>query len=319
MRSCVLPVYEAAMTNIVVAALYHFTPLEDLEAHQKAVLEALTAHEVKGTILIAPEGVNGTIAGTREGIDAALAAIRALPGCDTLEHKESHADTQPFLRTKVRLKKEIVTMGVPGINPNEQVGRYIAPEEWNEVISDPDTVVIDTRNDYEVGIGTFEGAINPETESFREFPAWFDKFIAENPSKRVAMFCTGGIRCEKSTAYVLSKGINDVVHLKGGILKYLEHVPKEQSMWDGECFVFDGRVSVGHGLELGSYDQCFACRRPIDEEMKKHPAYVKGVSCPQCIDEFGAEKRQAFAERQKQIELAKARGESHLGAPVEGE
>ena len=305
------------MTDIVVAALYHFTPLEDLEVHQAALLELLTAHEVRGTILIAPEGVNGTIAGSRKGIDAALAALRALPGCAGLDHKESHAATQPFLRMKVRLKREIVTMGVEGIDPTRAVGTYVTPEEWNEVISDPDTVVIDTRNDYEVGIGTFEGAINPETTSFREFPAWFDRFREENPGKRIAMFCTGGIRCEKSTAYALSKGANDVVHLKGGILKYLENVPQEESKWQGECFVFDGRVSVGHGLELGTYDQCFACRRPIDDEMKKDAAYVKGVSCPQCIDEYDEAKRQAFAERQKQIELARERGESHLGAPVE--
>ncbi|RFB05384.1 oxygen-dependent tRNA uridine(34) hydroxylase TrhO [Parvularcula marina] len=303
------------MSHIVVAALYHFTPLEDLARHQETLQSVMAAHEVKGTILLAPEGVNGTIAGDREGIDAVLAAVRALPGCAGLEHKESHAESQPFLRAKVRLKKEIVTMGVPGISPIKQVGSYVAPEDWNEVISDPDTVVIDTRNDYEVGIGTFEGAINPQTESFRDFPAWYDKFRAENPGKRVAMFCTGGIRCEKSTAYALSKGDNDVVHLKGGILKYLEHVPEADSKWQGECFVFDGRVSVGHGLELGTYDQCFACRRPIDDEMKADPAYVEGVSCPQCIEEYDEEKRKGFAERQKQIALSRARGEAHLGTP----
>lgn len=305
------------MTKIVVAALYHFTPLDDLEDHQAKLLKLLEANQVRGTLLLAPEGVNGTIAGTRDGIDAALEGVRNLPGCSSLEHKESHAESQPFLRTKVRLKKEIVTMGVPGINPARSVGRYIDPENWNDVISDPDTVVIDTRNDYEVGIGTFEGAINPQTESFREFPAWFDKFRAENPGKRIAMFCTGGIRCEKSTAYALSTGVNDVVHLKGGILKYLENVPEEESRWQGECFVFDGRVSVGHGLELGHYDQCFACRRPIDDRMKADPAYVKGVSCPQCIDEYDDEKRKAFAERQKQIMLAKARGVKHLGSTKE--
>lgn len=307
------------MTNIVVAALYHFTPLEDLEAHQARLMGALSANGVKGTLLLAPEGVNGTIAGTREGIDAALTAVRALPGCAALDHKESHADEQPFLRTKVRLKKEIVTMGVQGIDPTAAVGTYIKPEEWNEVISDPETILIDTRNDYEVGIGTFEGAINPHTESFREFPAWFDKFRKDNPGKRIAMFCTGGIRCEKSTAYALSKGANDVVHLKGGILKYLEHVPEEKSLWNGECFVFDGRVSVRHGLELGTYDQCYACRRPITEAMKAHPAYVVGVSCPQCIDEYDEKQRQSFAERQKQISLARERGEKHLGGPMDGE
>ena len=305
------------MSDIVVAALYHFTPLEDLAAHQAALLDVLETHGVKGTLLLAPEGINGTIAGTREGIDAALGAIRALPGCEELDWKESAAATQPFLRTKVRLKREIVTMGVEGIDPTRAVGTYIEPEEWNDIITDPDTVVIDTRNDYEVGIGTFEGAINPQTDSFREFPDWFDRFREENPGKRIAMFCTGGIRCEKSTAYALSRGVNDVVHLKGGILKYLERVPAEKSKWEGECFVFDGRVSVRHGLELGTYDQCYACRRPIDDEMKRDPAYVEGVSCPQCVGEFDEEKRRAFAERQKQIRLARERGEAHLGVPRE--
>ncbi|MEM6748437.1 MAG: rhodanese-related sulfurtransferase [Pseudomonadota bacterium] len=301
------------MSQITVAALYHFAPLDDLAAHQEQLLRVLTGHEVKGTLLLAPEGVNGTIAGSRTGIDAALAAIRALPGCAGLEVKESHAATQPFLRTKVRLKKEIVTMGVEGIDPTAAVGRYIAPEDWNQVISDPNTVVVDTRNDYETGIGTFKGAINPETDSFRDFPAWFDRFRQQHPGKRIAMFCTGGIRCEKSTSYARSVGVDDVVHLKGGILKYLEEVGEDESLWEGECFVFDGRVSVRHGLALGTYDQCFACRRPIDDTMKTNVAYVPGVSCPQCQDEYGTEERARFAERNRQIILAKKRGEVHLG------
>ncbi|MEO1042757.1 MAG: rhodanese-related sulfurtransferase [Pseudomonadota bacterium] len=304
------------MTQITVAALYHFAPLDDLNAHREMLLRVLMDHEVKGTLLLAPEGVNGTIAGDRQGIDAALDAVRSLPGCSTVEVKESHADSQPFLRTKVRLKKEIVTMGVEGIDPKSTVGQYIGPEQWNEVISDPNTVVVDTRNDYEIGIGTFKGAINPCTESFRDFPAWFDAFKDKHPDKRIAMFCTGGIRCEKSTSYARSVGVEQVVHLKGGILKYLEEVDEKDSLWEGECFVFDGRVSVRHGLELGSYDQCYACRRPIDESMKQDKHYIPGVCCPQCKDEYGAEERERFAERNRQITLAKERGEQHMGRKV---
>ena len=304
------------VTDIVVAALYHFAPLDDLADHREALLSVFRDHDIKGTILLAPEGVNGTVAGPKDGVDALIGAIRSMPGCSGLEVKYSHADEQPFLRAKVRLKKEIVTMGVEGIDPTRAVGRYIEPRQWNEVIQDPNTVIVDTRNDYEVAIGTFEGAINPQTDSFRDFPAWFDKFQKEHPGKRIAMFCTGGIRCEKSTAYALSKGAEDVVHLKGGILKYLETVEKDDSLWNGECFVFDGRVSVRHGLELGDYDQCFACRRPIDETMKAHDAYVPGVSCPQCVDQYSDEERARFAERQKQMQLARERGEAHLGRTV---
>ncbi|MEO0882294.1 MAG: rhodanese-related sulfurtransferase [Pseudomonadota bacterium] len=301
----------------IVAALYKFTALPDY-ADQKSALEAVCAEAgVKGTLLLASEGINGTIAGTRQGIDTVLDHIRSMPGCADLEHKESRSREMPFLRMKVRLKKEIVTMGVEGIDPNTTVGTYVAPEDWNELISDPDTVVIDTRNDYEVGIGTFEGAVNPETKAFRDFPAWFREFQKNNKKPRVAMFCTGGIRCEKSTAFLKSEGIEDVYHLKGGILKYLETVPEDQSKWDGECFVFDGRVSVGHGLKQGTYDQCFACRRPITEDDKQSPAYVKGVSCPACIDEYSDKDKARFAERQKQISLARKRGEDHLGASTQ--
>lgn len=306
------------MTNCSIAALYHFAPLDDLPSHQEALLRTVTENDVKGTLLLAPEGVNGTIAGSHDGVSAVIAHIRSIPGFAELEVKWSEAEEQPFLRSKVRLKKEIVTMGVEGIDPNAKVGRYVEPRDWNKVIQDPNTVVVDTRNDYEVGIGTFEGAINPQTESFREFPAWFDNFRKENPGKRIAMFCTGGIRCEKSTSYAVQQGVEDVVHLKGGILKYLEHVAEEESLWEGECFVFDGRVSVRHGLEEGDYDQCFACRRPISEEMKASPDYVPGVSCPHCIDQYSDEERTRFAERQKQMTLAKARGETHLGAKREG-
>ncbi|MAW79471.1 MAG: hypothetical protein CMI63_04485 [Parvularcula sp.] len=301
------------MSQIVVAAFYKFTPLPDFADHQPGLLARAQENDVRGTILLASEGVNGTIAGPREGIDAVLCALNALPGCDGLDWKESYTDENPFLRMKVRLKKEIVTLGVGDVEAHKSHERYVEPHDWNKVISDPDTIVIDTRNDYEVGIGTFEGAIDPKTASFRDFPAWFRKFREENEFKKVAMYCTGGIRCEKSVAFLRSEGVEDVVHLKGGILKYLETVPKEESLWRGECFVFDQRVSVGHDLAPGSYDQCYACRRPITEEDKTSPHYAAGVSCPHCIDEYSEERRRDFAERQKQIDLAKARGEQHLG------
>ncbi|WP_375202933.1 oxygen-dependent tRNA uridine(34) hydroxylase TrhO [Hyphococcus sp.] len=304
------------MAEIVVAAFYKFTPLPDYAEDQPGLLACAEGHGVKGTILLAAEGVNGTIAGSRNGVDAVLGALKALPGCADLDWKESYTDDNPFLRMKVRLKKEIVTLGVGDVEPHKSHERYVEPHDWNKVISDPDTIVIDTRNDYEVGIGAFEGAIDPKTASFRDFAAWFRKFREENQFKKVAMYCTGGIRCEKSVAFLRSEGVEDVVHLKGGILKYLETVPEEESLWRGECFVFDSRVSVGHDLAPGSYDQCFACRRPITEEDKASLHYVAGISCPHCVDEYSEERRRAFAERQKQIQLAKARGEQHLGVKM---
>lgn len=296
-----------------VAAFYKFFRFPDFADFQPGIKSVCDENKVKGTILLAHEGVNGTIAGPRNGIDKVLSSLRQMPGAAALQHKESSAEEMPFLRMKVRLKKEIVTLGVSDIDPEGGAGTYVDPNDWNDVISDPDTVVIDTRNDYEVSIGSFEGAVNPETVSFRDFPKWFEQFQEKNKKPRIAMFCTGGIRCEKSTAYVKSLGIDNVVHLKGGILKYLEHVPEEESRWRGECFVFDGRVSVGHGLKEGDYDQCFACRRPIDEAVKADPRYRRGVSCPHCFDDFSTEDKARFAERQKQIELARIRGEDHLG------
>lgn len=301
------------MSQIVVAALYKFTPFDALETMREAVFARLNACGVKGTILLAEEGINGTIAGTRTGIDEALETLRALPGCADLDHKESHADDIPFLRLKVRLKKEIVTLGVPGVDPNIRVGTYVDPTDWNDLIADPDTVVIDTRNDYEVAIGSFEGAIDPKTTSFRELPAWLDAHRDTLKDKKVAMFCTGGIRCEKASSLFKAEGVDDVYHLKGGILKYLEHIPEEESLWQGDCFVFDGRVSVKHGLALGEYDICHACRWPIDEAGLKSPNYVPGVSCDHCIDTRDDKQRQRYIERQKQINLAKERGETHIG------
>ncbi len=304
------------MSQIVVAALYQFTPLPDFEDRQAHLLNTALEHGVLGTILLASEGINGTIAGSRAGIDAVLAHLKTFPGCADLDWKESYTDDNPFLRMKVRLKKEIVTLGVDGIEPRDSHERYVEPHDWNKVISEPGTILIDTRNDYEVSIGAFEGAIDPKTTSFREFPKWFRKFRESNDIKKVAMYCTGGIRCEKSTAFLRSEGIDDVVHLKGGILKYLETVPKDESLWRGECFVFDERVSVGHDLAPGSYDLCHACRLPITEADKASPHYVKGVSCPVCHDKHSVEKKRNFAERQKQVDLAKARGEQHIGAAV---
>ncbi|NNK77977.1 MAG: rhodanese-related sulfurtransferase [Litoreibacter sp.] len=298
---------------ITVAALYHFTRLPDPDSLRPALAAVCKTQGVKGTLLLAEEGINGTIAGSRAGIDAVLAHIRALPGCANMEHKESLASEMPFNRMKVRLKREIVTMGQPNVDPTAGTGHYVDPENWNDLIAQPDVVVIDTRNDYEVAIGTFEGAIDPKTKSFREFPTWWEANKDRFHNKRVAMFCTGGIRCEKSTNYLLSQGVEDVFHLKGGILKYLENVPQENSTWQGDCFVFDGRVSVGHGLKEGPHQLCYACRRPIQPEDVKRPEYEAGVSCHQCINEYNEESRERFRERQKQIRLARQRGEPHIG------
>ena len=296
-----------------VVALYKFTPFDDPVALKAPLAECACAQGVKGTLRLASEGIYGTIAGTREGIDAVLAHIRMLPGCADIEWKESTADEMPFQRLKVRLKREIVTMGQPDVDPRASVGTYVAPADWNALIAREDVVTIDTRNDYEVAIGTFEGAVDPETKSFGEFPAWWKRNHNRFAGKKVAMFCTGGIRCEKATNYLISEGVKDVFHLKGGILKYLEEMPEAESTWQGECFVFDGRVSVGHGLVEGPHSLCFACRRPITAEDKQHAAYEEGVSCHQCIDEFSEADRMRFRERQKQIALAKERGEHHLG------
>lgn len=299
--------------SIVVAALYKFVRLDDFEQLREPLLALMLAQNVRGTLLLANEGINGTIAGPRAGIDTVLGWLREDPRLADLEHKESFHDEHPFLRTKVKLKKEIVTMGVEGIDPNRTVGTYLSPEEWNAVISDPETILIDTRNDYEVEVGTFKGAINPETRTFREFPDYVKDTLDPAKHKKVAMFCTGGIRCEKSTAYLKEQGFEEVYHLKGGILKYLEEMPREDSLWEGECFVFDERVTVDHDLNPGEFDQCHACRRPISDEEKASEKFQLGVSCPKCYDESSPEQKARFAERQKQIELARARGRQHRG------
>ena len=297
---------------VTVAALYHFTRVDDPASLCAPLLATCQAGDVMGTLLLAHEGINGTIAGPRAGIDAVLAHIRALPGFKSLEHKESTASEMPFRRLKVREKREIVTMGQPDVDPTCAVGRYVEPADWNAFISEPDVAVIDTRNAYEVAIGTFEGAIDPGTESFRDFPAWWNQNAERFHNKRIAMFCTGGIRCEKSTGYLLGQGVDEVYHLKGGILRYLETVSEDESLWRGDCFVFDERVSVGHGLVEGPHELCRACRRAIRPEDKSRPEFEEGVQCHQCVDEYTQADRERFRQRHRQIVLAKARGDKHL-------
>ncbi len=301
------------MSKIVVCALYKFVRLEHFESLRQPLLDLMLSESVRGTLLLAKEGINGTIAGSREGIDAVLNHLRQVPLLDPLDTKESYHEEMPFLRSKVKLKKEIVTMGVEGIDPNRTVGTYVKPQDWNQLISDPEVLLIDTRNDYEVEIGSFENALNPETTSFREFPQYVKENLDPEKHKKVAMFCTGGIRCEKSTAYLKEQGFDEVYHLQGGVLKYLEEVQESESLWRGECFVFDDRVAVNHSLEKGQYDQCHACRYPITEEDKLKPQYQQGVSCHRCYDRLTEEQKGRFAEREKQIRLAEARGEAHLG------
>ncbi|WP_299921708.1 rhodanese-related sulfurtransferase [uncultured Pelagimonas sp.] len=299
-----------------VCALYHFTRFDNPDALREPLLDICRAQSITGTLLLAQEGINGTIAGPASGIEATLAHIRSLPGCDTLEWKLSSAQDRPFARMKVRLKREIVTMGQPNVDPTTDVGNYVDPADWNDLISSPDVAVIDTRNDYEVSIGTFDGAIDPKTATFRDFPEWWERNKDRFHNKRIAMFCTGGIRCEKSTNWLKQQGVEDVYHLKGGILKYLEDIPSEESTWNGECFVFDGRVSVGHGLQEGPHLLCHACRKPILPEDKNRPEYEHGVSCHLCVHDTSEDDKTRFRERQKQIALASARGERHLHADV---
>lgn len=301
---------------MVVCALYQFVALPDFETLRQPLLDVMLAHHVKGTLLLASEGINGTIAGDRNGIDAVLTHLKQDKRFQAIVYKESFDDTMPFYRSKVKLKKEIVTMGVEGIDPKHVVGTYVKPSDWNALISDPDVLLIDTRNDYEIGIGTFKNAINPNTKTFREFPDYVKTQLDPNRHRKVAMFCTGGIRCEKSTAYLKEQGFDDVYHLEGGILKYLEDVPAEHSLWQGECFVFDNRVAVNHQLEKGQYDQCHACRRPITEDDKQHEHYQPGVSCHHCYDEYSDEQRERFRQREQQMQLAKERGEDHLGSDL---
>jgi len=306
------------MTNkneILVAALYKFVEIDDLLSLQSDLHEICEKNNIMGTILIANEGINGTISGKTNEINQTISLLKSDKRFANIEIKYSSTNKQPFHRMKVRLKKEIVTIGLPEINPNKKVGTYVKPDDWNDLISDPNVVVIDTRNKYETKIGSFQNALDPETSSFREFPDWVKKFKSskENANKKIAMFCTGGIRCEKASSLMKEEGFEDVYHLQGGILKYLETIDKENSLWNGECFVFDQRVCLTDELEVGSYKMCFACRMPITEEEMQNEKYIEGISCIYCYDKTTKEKKERFGSRQKQILLAKERGEKHLG------
>ncbi len=314
------------MNDFLTAALYKFVELPDCADLRAPLLACCERHGVKGTLLLAPEGINGTIAGAPEAVHAVLAFLRADPRLATLIHKEAYASRMPFYRMKVRLKREIVTLGVPDVHPALMAGEYVKPQDWNRLIADPEVVLIDTRNDYEVGIGTFKGAINPATQSFSELPGWVEREMAEGgklaakagKKPRVAMFCTGGIRCEKSTAFLRAKGFDEVYHLEGGILKYLETVPPAQSDWQGECFVFDERVSVGHGLTPGQFTFCRSCRDPLGEQERASPLYELGVSCPHCHGKTTEAQKAGYRERQRQVSLADLRHEAHIGVPQAG-
>ena len=304
------------MNPYVVSALYKFVTLDAFESLRKPLERVMKKHGIRGTLLLASEGINGTVAGNADAIKALYTWFDQQPQLDNISHKESYCQNLPFNRTKVKLKKEIVTLGVEGIDPKRVVGTYVKPKDWNQLISANDVTVVDTRNDYEVQIGTFKNAVNPKTTTFREFPEFVTSHLDPKQHKKIAMFCTGGIRCEKSTAYLKQLGFNEVYHLEGGILKYLEDVPENESLWEGECFVFDERVAVNHALEKGQYDQCHACRFPITDTDKQHPSYVRGVSCPHCAEKQTASQTQRYLEREKQSQLAIARGEAHIGGEV---
>lgn len=302
------------MSKFIVCALYKFVTLENYREMRQPLTEVLEENNIKGTLLLASEGINGTVSGTRSAIDKLLQYLNSDPRINPISSKESLDETQPFYRTKVKLKKEIVTMGVQGIDPKRVVGTYIQPKDWNSLIADPEVFVVDTRNDYEIEIGTFENAVNPKTSSFSEFPQYVKDNLDPAKHKKVAMFCTGGIRCEKSTAYLKEQGFQDVYHLEGGILKYLEEVPVEETLWKGDCFVFDNRVAVNHELQKSHYQQCYACRLPITVEDMKSEKYEAGVSCPKCFGTHTDDQIERFREREKQVNLAKERDEEHVGS-----
>jgi len=301
---------------IVVTAFYKFVHLPDYRDLRSPLLETCRKNCIKGTVLLAEEGINGTIAGTRVDMDNVLRYLRQDARLADLEHKESFIDTMPFYRMKVKLKKEIVTMGVPAVDPKRRVGVRVDPRQWNALISDPEVLVIDTRNQYEYDIGTFRNAVSPRTSSFREFPAFVRDQLDPEKHAKIAMFCTGGIRCEKATSYLKGQGYAEVYHLRGGILKYLEEVRPEENLWQGECFVFDGRVAVDQKLERGSHEMCYACRMPLSPEDRNSTAYATGISCPHCHATLTEEKRARLQERQHQVELARLRNEQHIGVPI---
>jgi UPF0176 protein len=302
------------MKPIVVAALYKFFAFPDYRDWQDTLRARMDELGVRGTLLLADEGINGTISGRREAVDALVEELRLDQRLrDNLQYKESLSDEHPFLRAKVKLKREIVTLGVEGVDPACTVGTYLSPWQWNQVIREPDTLVVDTRNAYEYEVGSFRGAVNPNTSSFREFPDFVHQHLDPARHRKVAMFCTGGIRCEKATGYLLEQGFQEVYHLRGGVLQYLEEMPREDSLWEGECFVFDERVTVDHDLQPGEHEQCHACRRPVSEADRASPVFRRGVCCPHCYGDYTEAQRRRFAERRKQILLARRRGEQHLG------
>lgn len=302
---------------VIVAALYKFAHLPDFRELRQSLLEQCIKQGIKGTFLLAKEGINGTVAGSRQAIDAILDYLKSDTRFTDLEHKESQVEKMPFYRMKVKLKKEIVTMGQPDIDPRQKVGKRVGTQEWNTLLTDPDVLVIDTRNQYEYEIGTFKNAVSPNTTTFSEFPDYVEKTLTTQKHKKIAMFCTGGIRCEKATSYLLEQGFNEVFHLNGGILKYLEEVKPEDNLWEGECFVFDGRVAVDKNLEKGTHEMCYSCRMPVSAEDRKSPQYEQGISCPHCFDTITEEKRASLRERQYQVSLAESRNEQHIGIPVE--
>jgi UPF0176 protein len=297
--------------------MYHFVSLPHFETLREPLLRFCINQGIKGTLLLASEGINGTVAGSKKSILELLHYLKTDPlfegNFKNLGHKESWSDKHPFYRMKVKLKREIVTLGIPGVSPTKMVGKYVKPKDWNTIISDPEVILIDTRNDYEYEIGTFKNAVNPKTNTFREFPKYVKTHFDPKRHKKVAMFCTGGIRCEKASSYMISEGFNEVYHLEGGILKYLEEVSPQESLWQGECFVFDQRVAITHGLEVGGYDQCYACRYPLSQEDIKSDKYTPGISCPHCFNTHTPDKLKSLTERQKQVILAKKRGANHIG------
>ena len=301
------------MPTVIITALYKFVELEDYRSLKTRLDQLCVRHDLKGTLLLAHEGINGTVAGSRQATQALLDFFKSDERLADISWKQSYADKVPFFRMKVRLKKEIVTIGLSDVDPRQKVGEYVKSNDWNNLISDPEVLLIDTRNDYEYEVGTFDGAINPNTNNFREFPQYIHKNFDPDKHKKIAMFCTGGIRCEKASSYLLTQGFEDVYHLEGGILKYLEDVKKQDSLWQGECFVFDQRVTVDHDLKPGGFDQCHGCRRPISETDKQSDKYLQGVSCPKCYDRLSDDQKSRFAMREKQIQLAKQRGEAHMG------
>ena len=303
--------------TFVVAALYHFVDLPEHETLLAPLEAHCRKHAIEGTLLLAAEGINGTIAGQRDDMDATLAYLREIPGLGDLVHKESRCEIAPFFRLKIKLRKEIVTMGIDSVRPVDRVGQYVEPEQWNELISQDDVVLIDTRNDFEVRVGHFKNAVDPQTTSFTEFPAYVSKNLSPAKNKRVAMYCTGGIRCEKATSHLLQEGYEEVYHLKGGILKYLETIPESESLWEGECFVFDRRVSVGHGLNVGTFELCHGCQSPLSAEQREHEQYVFGVCCEYCADTITPDRRLGLEMRLSQMKLASERGENHLGMDEE--